>query len=47
ADLGTAREVVGRALHMFERSGWVKLYRGAIEVTDPAALLAFVSSERD
>lgn len=47
ADLGTAREVVGRALHLFERSGWVKLYRGAIEVTDPAALLTFVSSERD
>ncbi|HET6377684.1 MAG TPA: Crp/Fnr family transcriptional regulator [Methylocella sp.] len=47
ADLGTAREVVGRALHMFERSGWVKLYRGAIEVTDPAALLNFMSSKRD
>jgi|SRR5579875_579535 CRP/FNR family transcriptional regulator len=47
ADLGTAREVIGRALHMFERSGWVKLYRGAIEVADPAALLTFVGGQRD
>jgi CRP/FNR family transcriptional regulator len=47
ADLGTAREVIGRALHMFQRSGWVKLYRGAIEVADPAALHAFVSGKRD
>jgi CRP/FNR family transcriptional regulator, anaerobic regulatory protein len=47
ADLGTAREVIGRALHRFERSGWVKLYRGAIEVADPAALLTFISGKRD
>jgi CRP/FNR family transcriptional regulator len=28
ADLGTAREVIGRMLNSFERSGWVNLSRG-------------------
>jgi CRP/FNR family transcriptional regulator len=47
ADLGTAREVIGRALHKFARLGWVKLHRGAIQVADPAALCTFVSGQRD
>jgi len=42
ADLGTAREVVGRALKTYELAGWIKRSRGAIEVTDPASLIAFV-----
>lgn len=46
-DLGTAREVVGRALHVFERSGWVKLSRGAVEVADGAALAALIAEKRD
>jgi CRP/FNR family transcriptional regulator, anaerobic regulatory protein len=39
-DLGTAREVVGRALLTFQRSGWVKLSRGVIKVLNSEALLA-------
>ena len=34
ADLGTAREVVGRTLKAFERSGWVKLSRGGAETVN-------------
>jgi CRP/FNR family transcriptional regulator len=47
ADLGTAREVVGRTLKTFERSGWVKLSRGGAEITDVAALRALCDAERD
>jgi CRP/FNR family transcriptional regulator, anaerobic regulatory protein len=47
ADLGTAREVVGRTLKTFERSGWVKLSRGGTEITDAAALRALCDAERD
>jgi CRP/FNR family transcriptional regulator, anaerobic regulatory protein len=47
ADLGTAREVVGRTLKSFERSGWVKLTRGGAEITDSAALRALCDAERD
>jgi CRP/FNR family transcriptional regulator len=36
--LGSAREVVSRQLKDFERHGWVTLHRGAIAVTDRAAL---------
>jgi CRP/FNR family transcriptional regulator len=46
ADLGTAREVVGRALRNFERAGWVSLSRGALEIVDAAALKALLA-ERD
>ncbi len=46
-ELGTAREVVGRALNAFERAGWVGLSRGAIEVANPAALAALVETKRD
>jgi len=47
ADLGTAREVVGRTLKSFERSGWVKLSRGGAEITDAGALRALCDAERD
>jgi len=47
ADLGTAREVVGRTLKIFERSGWVKLSRGGAEITDVNALRALCDDERD
>jgi CRP/FNR family transcriptional regulator len=36
--LGSAREVVSRQLKEFERSGWIRLQRGAVEITDRAAL---------
>lgn len=45
ADLGTAREVVGRTLKNFERSGWVKLSRGGAEITNIAALRALCDDE--
>ncbi len=47
ADLGTAREVVGRTLKGFERSGWVKLSRGGAEITNAGALRALCDAERD
>ncbi|MCC3245686.1 Crp/Fnr family transcriptional regulator [Methylocystis sp. WRRC1] len=47
ADLGTAREVVGRTLKIFERSGWVKLSRGGAEIMDVNALRALCDDERD
>lgn len=47
ADLGTAREVVGRTLKSFERSGWVKLSRGGAEITNSNALRALCDAERD
>lgn len=37
-ELGTAREVISRQLKDFERRGWVKLFRGRIELTERAAL---------
>jgi CRP/FNR family transcriptional regulator len=40
ADLGTAREVVGRTLKGFERAGWVRLSRGGVEITNVPALQA-------
>ena len=39
-DLATAREVVSRRLKAFERSGFVRLARGRIAVTDRAGLAA-------
>ena len=47
ADLGTAREVIGRMLNSFERSGWVNLSRGAIDISDASALSALIRSKRD
>ncbi len=37
-ELGSAREVVSRQLKEFERSGWIRLMRGSVEVLDRAAL---------
>jgi len=47
ADLGTAREVVGRTMKTFERSGWVRLSRGAVEVVDKTALQLLCANSRD
>ena len=47
ADLGTAREVIGRMLNSFERSGWVKLSRGAIDIRDASALSMLIGGKRD
>lgn len=38
AELGTAREVVTRLLHEFQRRGWIASGRGSIELRDTAAL---------
>ena len=45
ADIGTAREVVSRALKHFSDSGWVRAGRGTIEILRPDALRGMV--ERD
>ncbi|MGY0196725.1 Crp/Fnr family transcriptional regulator [Leptothrix sp. BB-4] len=37
-ELGTVREMVTRLLKRFEQSGWVRLGRERVEITDPAAL---------
>ncbi|MEX0369881.1 MAG: Crp/Fnr family transcriptional regulator [Tateyamaria sp.] len=37
-ELGTAREVVSRALKSFERQGWIAVERGTITVLDAAVL---------
>lgn len=47
ADLGTAREVVGRTLKSFERAGWVKLSRGGAEISNVAALKALCDATSD
>ena len=41
-ELGTAREVISRLLKEFEKRGWVRLSRRAIEVLDADALRQFV-----
>jgi CRP/FNR family transcriptional regulator len=38
AELGTAREVISRQLQEFQRRGWVSTARGAVTLTDMAAL---------
>ena len=38
AELGTAREVVSRQLKEFEHHGWVRLFRGRIELGDRTSL---------
>ncbi len=45
ADLGTAREVIGRVLNAFERSGWVRLSRGAVDIVDAKALRALIEAK--
>ncbi len=37
-ELGSAREVISRQLHEFQRRGWIKATRGEIELTDRRAL---------
>ena len=37
-ELGSAREVISRQLKEFESRGWVKLYRGSVEVLDKQSL---------
>jgi CRP/FNR family transcriptional regulator len=38
AELGTAREVIGRQLNEFQRRGWISTSRGAIDISRPDAL---------
>lgn len=38
AELGTAREVISRQLGEFQRRGWIRQSRGAVELADLAAL---------
>ena len=42
AELGSAREVVGRMLTEFQRRNWVSSQRGNITITDRAALEALI-----
>ena len=44
AELGTAREVVGRQLKELERRGWVAVSRGQIALTDRGALSSLAES---
>jgi CRP/FNR family transcriptional regulator, anaerobic regulatory protein len=37
-ELGSAREVVSRQLHEFQRRGWIRTSRGSVEVADHQAL---------
>ncbi len=37
-ELGTAREVISRQLKEFERRGWVKLFRGRVDLLDRQGL---------
>ena len=45
AELGTAREVVGRQLKEFERRGWVSLARGRIGLREPGRLRTLARAE--
>lgn len=45
AELGTAREVVSRRLKHLERTGLVTLARGAVVITDRAALARIVADD--
>ena len=36
--MGSAREVVSRLLKYFAQEGWVRLYRGGVEVLDKKKL---------
>lgn len=40
-ELGTAREVVSRQLHEFQRRGWVTAARGAVTLTDRPTIEVF------
>lgn len=43
AELGTAREVVGRVLGELQRRGWISATRGQINITDRTALQALAN----
>ena len=43
-ELGSAREVVSRQLHEFQRRGWVNATRGDVELTDVDALQDFAKA---
>ncbi len=43
-ELGTAREVVSRQLHEFQRRGWIRSGRGVISVTEGSSLRDFVQA---
>lgn len=43
-EVGTAREVISRQLHEFQRRGWVTATRGEVRLADRAALEAFVDA---
>ena len=45
AELGTAREVVGRQLKELERRGWVALARGRIELKEPHSLKSLAEAD--
>jgi CRP/FNR family transcriptional regulator len=47
--LGASREVVSRLLKSFERSGWIELGRGEINVLspEPLAQLATLTGDQD
>jgi CRP/FNR family transcriptional regulator, anaerobic regulatory protein len=38
AELGSAREVIGRQLHEFQRRGWLTTSRGSIDLVKPEGL---------
>jgi CRP/FNR family transcriptional regulator len=40
SELGSAREVISRQLHEFQRRGWIRAHRGEVEITDKLALAA-------
>lgn len=44
AELGTAREVISRQLHEFQRRGWITTGRGTIEIHKPEALRHLAAS---
>ncbi len=44
-ELGTAREVVSRHLKRFEKSGWVRLGRGSVQVIDAESLSSLTSDK--
>lgn len=37
-ELGTAREVISRALERWQSDGWVRLRRGTVEILQPGAI---------
>lgn len=43
-EIGTAREVISRQLHEFQRRGWIAGSRGEVRLADRPALEAFVTA---